>query len=134
MYRWPQSAPIYLKRKIYKSHSNNRVNISHISDRSPRVPVSDYTQYSKYIHSNIFRVKNKRIILVLRGAIVEILIGIAPEFYKQFVVIEKNKKKLYIEYMNIIYGTIKTVLLFYNKSRKKVSRVKILWSIHIINI
>ena len=63
---------------------------------------------------------DKRIILILRGAAAEILLGLVPEVYEEFVEIIKNKKVLYLECINIIYGTIKTVLLFYNKFRKNI--------------
>ena len=57
---------------------------------------------------------DERIILILRGIAIDILVGIAPEVYEEFVEVENSKKVLYLECMNVIYGTIKAALLFYS--------------------
>ena len=64
--------------------------------------------------------EEERIILVLRGKAAEILIGLAPEVYKEYAHTEKEKTVLYLECTNVIYGTIKAALLFYQKFRKDI--------------
>ena len=58
---------------------------------------------------------NERIILVARGLAAEITCEIAPNVYNKFIKITKGQPVLYLECMNVIYGTLKEALLFYNK-------------------
>jgi hypothetical protein len=63
--------------------------------------------------------KDERIILVLRGLAADLLIDIEPK-YKEFVEVEKGQSVLYLECTNVIYGTLKAALLFYQKFRKDI--------------
>jgi len=64
--------------------------------------------------------EKERIILVLRGQAAEILIDIAPTIYKDYAHTEAGKTVLYLECTNVIYGTIKAALLFYQRFRKDI--------------
>ena len=55
---------------------------------------------------------DERIILILRGIAAEILVGIAPEIYEDYIEIENGQKVLYLECTNVMYGTLKAALLF----------------------
>ena len=66
---------------------------------------------------------DERIILILRGIAAQILIDIAPEVYESYVEIENGRSVLYLECTNVIYGTIKAALLFYNKFRKDLEEI-----------
>ena len=49
----------------------------------------------------------------LDGAMAELLIRLDPELYNQYVVIEKEKKVLYLLLKKALYGTLKAALLFW---------------------
>ena len=61
--------------------------------------------------------KDERIILVLRGLAVNLLVQIDKN-YAQYVHTIKGQPVLYLECTNVIYGTIKAALLFYQKFRR----------------
>ncbi len=57
-----------------------------------------------------------RIIVRLRGALVDLLVEIAPNFYGPYVTINKKGKKiLLIQCMNALYGSMVASLMFYKK-------------------
>ena len=57
-----------------------------------------------------------RVILRLRGTIVEMMLQVAPEVYAEFVTVDKRgNKTLLVECANAIYGTMVAGLLYYRK-------------------
>ena len=62
---------------------------------------------------------NERIILTLHGIAVDMMI-IIDNNYKKFVENINGKNVLYLECTNVLYGTIKATLLFYEKFRKDI--------------
>ena len=59
--------------------------------------------------------ESERIILIVRGLAAELLMQIAPNVYSQYAETVKGQPVLYLECTNVIYGTLKAALLFYNK-------------------
>ncbi len=60
--------------------------------------------------------EQERVILRIRGAIVEMMLQIAPEVYTEFVTIDKRgNKQLLVECTNAINGTMVAGLLYYRK-------------------
>jgi hypothetical protein len=60
-----------------------------------------------------------RIIVRLRGALVDMLVEIAPEVYKPYVTInKKGEKVLLVQCMNALYGSMVASLMFYKKLAK----------------
>ena len=53
----------------------------------------------------------------IRGALVDMLVQIAPEIYKDFVSYERGQKILYVQVLKAIYGMLQSALLFYKKIR-----------------
>ena len=47
---------------------------------------------------------------------------VASNIYSQYVEIEKGRKVLYLECLNVIYGTLKAALLFYQKFLKDIEK------------
>jgi len=60
--------------------------------------------------------KSKRVIIRIRGMLVDMLVKIAPEVYKDYVTIDKKgNKQLLVECLNALYGTMVASLLYYQK-------------------
>ena len=56
-----------------------------------------------------------RIVLKIRGALVDMLVSIDPGTYSPFVSYERGEKILYCEVLRAIYGMLISALMFYNK-------------------
>jgi hypothetical protein len=75
---------------------------------------------------NVFiqtRVKRKedKVVIKLRGVLVDILLDIAPELYKNHVMTDKKgTKQLIIQCQNAIYGAMIASLLYYRKFTKSI--------------
>jgi len=60
--------------------------------------------------------KEKRVIIRLRGMLVDMLVKIAPAVYKDYVSTNKRgEKQLLVECLNALYGTMVASLLYYQK-------------------
>ncbi len=60
--------------------------------------------------------KTKRVIVRIRGMLVDILAKIAPEIYGPYVTVDKKgNKQLLVECLNALYGTMVAALLYYEK-------------------
>ena len=59
-----------------------------------------------------------RIMMKIRGPLVEMLVEIDPATYKSFVTQERNEPVLYVQVLKAIYGMLQSALLFYKKLRK----------------
>jgi hypothetical protein len=64
----------------------------------------------------------ERIIMKVRGPLVDMLVSIAPK-YKPFVRFENGRKIIYLRVLKAIYGMIQSSLLFYKKFRKDVESI-----------
>ena len=59
-----------------------------------------------------------RIVLIIRGILVDMLCEIAPEVYTKFVEYKNGKKVLYLIVSKAIYGMIQSPFLWYSKLKK----------------
>jgi hypothetical protein len=60
--------------------------------------------------------KTKRVIVRIRGLLVDILVKLAPEIYGPYVTVDKKgQKQLLVECLNALYGTMVAALLYYEK-------------------
>ena len=60
--------------------------------------------------------QTKRVIIRIRGMLVDMLVKIAPEVYKDYVTIDKRgNKQILVECLNALYGTMVASLLYYQK-------------------
>jgi hypothetical protein len=60
--------------------------------------------------------KKKRVIIRIRGMLVDMLVKIAPEVYGDYVAFDKKgNKQLLVECLNALYGTMVAALLYYQK-------------------
>jgi hypothetical protein len=60
--------------------------------------------------------KSKRVIVRIRGMLVDILVKIAPEVYKDYITLDKKgQKQILVECLNVLHGTMVASLLYYQK-------------------
>jgi hypothetical protein len=59
-----------------------------------------------------------RIIMKIRGLLVDMLVELAPRIYGPYIRYENGQKILYIRVFKAIYGMIQSSVLFYKKFRK----------------
>jgi hypothetical protein len=64
-----------------------------------------------------------RIMMKIRGALVDILVEMSPETYKDFVVYEKGQKVLYVRMLRALYGMLISSLLYYKKFLKDIKSI-----------
>ena len=57
----------------------------------------------------------QRYVMKIRGALVDMLVQISPEIYKNFVAYERGQKIIYVQVLKAIYGMLQSALLFYKK-------------------
>ena len=65
----------------------------------------------------------ERVMMKIKGAVVDMLLEIDPETYKEYVVYEKNVKVLYVELLKALYGMLQSSLLYYKKFRKDIEAI-----------
>ena len=59
-----------------------------------------------------------RVIMKISGVLVNLLVKLAPNVYRSFVVYENKKKVLYLEVLRALYGMLVAALLWYKKLKK----------------
>ena len=65
----------------------------------------------------------ERIIMKIRGVLVDILCQLAPEVYTPYVIHERKSKLLYLEMLKALYGMLVASLLYYKKFREDISTI-----------
>ncbi len=63
---------------------------------------------------------DKDVLMVLKGELAEMMIQIAPQFYRKYVTVDKKGTKLlYVKLQKALYGLMRASLLFYRKLQKE---------------
>ena len=65
----------------------------------------------------------KRIIMKIRGPLVDMLVEMSPEVYGDYVVYEGKSKVLYVKMLKALYGMLQSSLLYYKKFRKDIESI-----------
>ena len=65
----------------------------------------------------------ERIIMKIRGVLVDILVEMAPEVYSEYMVYENGKKVLYVLMLMALYGMLQSSLLYYKKFRMDIEEI-----------
>ena len=60
---------------------------------------------------------DEKIIMKIRGALVDMLLEISPETYSDYVIQEGKSKVIYVQMMKALYGMMKASVLYYKKFR-----------------
>ena len=67
--------------------------------------------------------KGERIVMKIRGQLVDMLVELSPETYADYVVSEGNNKVLYVIMIKALYGMLQSSLLYYKKFRKDIESI-----------
>ena len=67
--------------------------------------------------------EGERVIMKMRGKLAELLVEVAPEVYRDYVVTERGQTVLYLELRKALYGMLQSALLFYKKLRRDLEKV-----------
>ena len=65
----------------------------------------------------------ERIIMTIRGPLVEMLLELSPETYADYVVYEGRSKILYVVMEKALYGMLQSSMLYYKKFRKDLESI-----------
>ena len=66
---------------------------------------------------------SEKIIMKIRGPLVDILVNINPEMYKDYVVMEGKHKVLYVQMLKALYGMMIASILYYKKFRTDIEKI-----------
>ena len=64
-----------------------------------------------------------KIIMKIRGILVDILMELCPGVYDEYVTYEQGQKILYVEMLMALYGMLTSAILFYKKFRKDIEAI-----------
>jgi hypothetical protein len=65
----------------------------------------------------------EKVIIKIRGILVDMLIEINPEMYWSYIVYEGSHRVIYVRMLRALYGMIQSALLFYNKFRSDIETI-----------
>ena len=65
----------------------------------------------------------ERVVMKIRGRLVDWLVEMAPNAYKNYIVIENGNKVLYLVILKVIYGMLEASLLWYRKLREDLEMI-----------
>ena len=68
-----------------------------------------------FVHTDIKSDGDEKVIMKIRGPLVDMLVSLDPVLYKPFVIYKGNEKVLYVILLKTLYGTLQSALLFYKK-------------------
>jgi hypothetical protein len=81
-----------------------------------RRKVRCYNVPSAFVNMDV----DKDVIMVLKGELADMMIQIAPEVYRRYVMVDrKGTKVLYVKLQKALYGLMRASLIFYQKLRKE---------------
>jgi hypothetical protein len=66
---------------------------------------------------------NEKVIMKIRGPMVEILLSLDHDLYTPYVVNKNDEMILYVELLKALYGTLQTALLFYKKLKNDLDSI-----------
>jgi hypothetical protein len=96
--------------------------ITGVIDAKQRRDIMTLDVPNAFVQTDIPRT-SERIIMKIRGSLVDILVKINPEMYKDYVVHEGKNKVLYVEMLKALYGMMIASILYYKKFRKDIEEI-----------
>ena len=76
-----------------------------------------------FVQTDMESPNGEKVMMKIRGPLVDMLLKLAYDVYKDYVVYENGVKVLYVECLKAIYGTLQASLLFYKKLRKDLEEI-----------
>ena len=67
--------------------------------------------------------KGERVIMKIRGALVDMLVELDSQKYEPYVTDERGNKVLYVNMLKALYGMLQSALLYYKKFRKDIEDI-----------
>ena len=61
----------------------------------------------------------ERVTMKITGVLVDMLVQLSPKNYGPYIVLEKQQKVIYSQWLKVIYGMLQATLLWYNKFRQE---------------
>jgi len=77
--------------------------------------------------------EDNRIIMKVKGVLVDILYAMEPLEYEEYIVYESNEKALYLVQAKVMYGMLVASLLWYKKLKKDLMSIGFNFSEYIYN-
>jgi hypothetical protein len=71
-----------------------------------------------FIQTDMEKIDGNRVIMKIRGPLVEMLVSLIPDLYSPFVTEEQSEPVLYVELLKALYGTLQAALVFCKKLKK----------------
>ena len=92
--------------------SNESVFLTSVVDAHERRDVACYDIPGAFLHAD----SDEDITMVLKGRLAELMVQVAPNLYRKFVMVDKrNTPILYVKIQKALYGLLRSALLFYKK-------------------
>ena len=102
--------------------STEAILITGVIDAKQRRDVMTLDVPNAFVQTAVPQDKEK-IIMKIRGELVDILVEVAPEVYKDYVIYEGNHKILYVQMMKALYGMLISSILYYKKFRSDIESI-----------
>jgi hypothetical protein len=67
--------------------------------------------------------KKEQVIMKIRGVLVDMLVDMNPECYRNYVAYEGKNKVLYVQMLKALHGMIQSALIFYKKFRNDLEQI-----------
>jgi hypothetical protein len=76
-----------------------------------------------FVQTDVKPKNGERIIMKIKGALVDMLVAMNPELYQDYVVMERNTKVINVEVLKALYGMLESSLLFYKKLKNDLESI-----------
>jgi hypothetical protein len=76
-----------------------------------------------FIQTDMEQNGNEKVIMKIRGLVIDILVPLNPTLYQGYVSQEGKDKILYVELLKAVYGTLQAALLLYKKLKKDLESI-----------
>jgi hypothetical protein len=97
------------------THDNQTVATATSEKRKVRC----YDLPSAFVNTDV----DKDVLMVLKGELADMMVQIVPQVYKKYITVnKKGTPMLYVKLQKVLYGLMRTSLLFYQKLRKELER------------
>ena len=114
MHKWSATACIHLQGRSGVANSIDRTHIHNHAAEKRKVQCYDVP--SAFVNTEV----DKDVIMVLKGDLADMMVQIAPETYRKYIVTDKKGTRiLYLKLQKALYGLMRASLLFYRKLRKE---------------
>lgn len=117
----PQRESIPKEEAASTTAATESVMLTAVIDAHERRDVATLDIPGAFLHADN---NDQNIIMMLKGLLAELMVKIAPQIYRKYLLVtEKGEKILYVRMTKALYGMLKSALLFYRKLVKDLESV-----------